>query len=387
MTTTGAPESIEALLDRLVVAPAVAPAASAAVCWRSEAGWRARAGAAGRIGRHVRAEPSTVFDLASVTKPFVAVTLARLAQRGVLDFETELGEALPELARTASARVTLELLLAHRGGLEPHRKLYAPLLEQRAFAKGAALDLAANARRPDCAGDVPRDGFPPVYSDLGYLLVGEAIAGAARAPLDRVVQSELGHLIAPDIDSARGHLARSPDFSLGVAPTETMAFRGGEIRGAVHDENAWAFGGHGLSGQAGLFGTAPALARFGAAFLDALAGRDDRLLAPEVAWRLVRPRAAVDAPPAPGNSLRAGFDGKSGAGSAAGERASGATFGHLGFTGTSLWCDPRAEIVTVLLTNRVCPSRDNAAIRLARPAVHDGLFALGERGLVTRDKP
>jgi CubicO group peptidase (beta-lactamase class C family) len=157
-----------------------------------------------------------------------------------------------------------------------------------------------------------------------------------------------------------------------------MVFRGGEISGAVHDENAWAFSGHGLSGQAGLFGTAEAVARFGAFLLDALAARGGGPLTAESAGRLVRPRAAEGQPPAAGNSLRAGFDGKSGTGSSAGERASDATFGHLGFTGTSLWCDPRAEIVTVLLTNRVCPSRDHVAIRQARPRVHDALFAFGQ---------
>ena len=72
--------------------------------------------------------------------------------------------------------------------------------------------------------------------------------------------------------------------------------------------------------------------------------------------------------------MRAGFDGKSGEASAAGNLTSPATFGHLGFTGTSLWCDPVAERVTVLLTNRVCPSRENVLIRSARPRVHDALF-------------
>jgi CubicO group peptidase (beta-lactamase class C family) len=72
--------------------------------------------------------------------------------------------------------------------------------------------------------------------------------------------------------------------------------------------------------------------------------------------------------------LRAGFDGKSGVASAAGETASPETFGHLGFTGTSFWCDPVAERVTVLLSNRVCPSRDNTRIRAVRPRIHDALF-------------
>ena len=74
--------------------------------------------------------------------------------------------------------------------------------------------------------------------------------------------------------------------------------------------------------------------------------------------------------------MRAGFDGKSESGSSAGDRAGPRTFGHLGFTGTSLWIDPDADAVVVVLTNRVHPTRENVAIRAARPAVHDALFAL-----------
>lgn len=366
---------ISDLLESHVTGPGVAPAATAAVCERSSGTWRAWVGARGRIAPRCPAEPDTVFDLASVTKPFIAVTLALLSQRGVLRLETELGEVLPELSGTDSARATLELLLAHRAGLEPHRKVYLPLLEQRTFSRREALLLAADGRRAECAGDIPREGFPPVYSDLGYLLVGAAISRATGAALDEVVRRELCEPNGLEVDSARGHRARDASFVARVAPTETMPFRGGEIRGAVHDENAWAFSGHGLSGQAGLFGTALAVARFGTLVLDCLAGRGP--LDPALARRLVEPRPGGPSG-WPGNSLRAGFDGKSGPGSAAGSRASDATFGHLGFTGTSLWCDPRAEIVTVLLTNRVCPSRENAAIRLARPRVHDALTALGE---------
>jgi CubicO group peptidase (beta-lactamase class C family) len=150
-------------------------------------------------------------------------------------------------------------------------------------------------------------------------------------------------------------------------PTETVAFRGGEVRGIVHDENAWALSGHGLSGHAGLFGTAAGVARFGAALLDALHGRfsgwlDAASLAPLLAAR-------------PGGTLRAGFDGKSADQSSAGTLAGARSFGHLGFTGTSLWCDPDADRVLVLLSNRVCPTRNNPRIREARPAVNDALFA------------
>jgi CubicO group peptidase (beta-lactamase class C family) len=140
------------------------------------------------------------------------------------------------------------------------------------------------------------------------------------------------------------------------APTETVPWRGGPVVGLVHDENAWAVTGEGGSGHAGIFGTIDAVLRFG---VEVLVRRD------ELAW-LVRER--------PGGSLRAGFDGKSAEGSSAGSRMGARAFGHLGFTGTSLWVDPDAGVAVALLTNRVCPTRDHLAIRAARPIAHDALF-------------
>jgi CubicO group peptidase (beta-lactamase class C family) len=104
--------------------------------------------------------------------------------------------------------------------------------------------------------------------------------------------------------------------------------------------------------------------QFGCAVLDAVA-HDEGPFAHADIWRLIAPR--------PGGSLLAGFDGKSASGSSAGTRMGPRAFGHLGFTGTSLWLDPDAGIVVVLLTNRVCPSRDNVAIRAYRPRLHDQL--------------
>jgi CubicO group peptidase (beta-lactamase class C family) len=353
-------------LDRfaeMVVTSGAAPGAAVAVARRAGDGWLISSGIAGTAAA-APAEP--IFDLASVTKSFVATTAARLGSRGGPTLDTRLGRLLPELADTPSAEASLLLLLSHRAGLDAHRSLFAPLLAGRPFARDRALREAAMARRPDARGAPPAEGFAPLYSDLGYVLVGGALERATGLALDDLVERELATPLGLEVHSARRWLRDSPDFLARVLPTETMAFRGGQILGAVHDENAWALAGHGLAGQAGLFGTAEAVARFGAALLDAVAGRAGSLfgqieLAPLVAER-------------PGGSLRAGFDGKSGPASAAGTLSSPATFGHLGFTGTSLWCDPREERVSVLLSNRVSPGRENLRIRAIRPAVHDALF-------------
>lgn len=354
-------------LDRIaagVVLARGAPSASVAAAFFEDGVWRLGTGAAGGADE-LGAAP--IFDLASVTKPFIAVAAARLAARGVLSLESPLGELLPEAAGTASSELPLVLFLAHRAGLEAHRTLFAPLLRGAAFERGAALREAAAARRPDAAGAAPNAGFPPLYSDLGYVLAGAALERLTGLELAVLVEHEVCAPLALDVRAARAWFARDPDFLAHVAPTELVAFRGGSVRGAVHDENAWALSGYGLSGQAGLFGTAESVARFGAALLDAAAGRARSWLSASELEPLVMPR--------PGGSLRAGFDGKSGPTPAAGGRASNETFGHLGFTGTSLWCDPQASRVSVLLSNRVCPTRDNVQIRALRPGVHDALFA------------
>jgi serine-type D-Ala-D-Ala carboxypeptidase len=187
--------------------------------------------------------------------------------------------------------------------------------------------------------------------------------------LEAVIAREITAHLGLDLASAITWSTHREAFRDEVAPTEVVPFRGGEVAAAVHDENAWVYAGEGVAGHAGLFGTAESVARFGTAVLDALAGRNPGWLTPREIEVLTRTR--------PGGTLRAGFDGRAAAGSAAGSAFGERSFGHLGFTGTSLWCDPDAEVVAVILTNRVHPTRDNIAIRTARPGVHDALFALG----------
>jgi CubicO group peptidase (beta-lactamase class C family) len=206
-----------------------------------------------------------------------------------------------------------------------------------------------------------------LYSDLGFLLAGLALERLEQLPLDEIVEREVCAPLGLSVGSARLLRARHSDFGARCMPTETVPFRGGEVHGMVHDENAWALSGHGSSGHAGLFGTADSVARFGAALLDATAGRSAWLQA-KIFAPLIEER--------PGGSLRAGFDGKSADQSSAGRLMGRRSFGHLGFTGTSFWCDPDADRVLVFLTNRVCPTRNNSKIRAARPAVNDALYAL-----------
>lgn len=311
-----------------------------------------------RVGGHDEA----IFDLASLTKPMTAVAFVKAG----LDRKAPLVSYLPELHDTPSAEVPLELFLAHRAGVPAHLSLFHPLLEGRAVELGDALRTAACSRP---AGASPAEEHAPVYSDVGYLLAGAALARATGArdageAIERFVVAPLG--LEGSLGTAR-RLREVTDFDARVVPTEVVPFRGGEVRGAVHDENAWAVSGDGGSGHAGMFGTVSAVLTF---------ARHTLRLRDEAPW-LFFPRKS--------GSLLAGFDGKSPEGSSAGTVLGPSTYGHLGFTGTSFWVDPETQVGVALLTNRVSPTRENTAIRRARPEVHDALAKLA-MGAPARDR-
>jgi serine-type D-Ala-D-Ala carboxypeptidase len=351
-------QRLDAIARLVVDDTRAAPAAGVAAARVDGDRVLAAVGSAGTVdGRP--ATPHTVFDLASITKPYTALTALRLHRRGRLSLEDPLERWLDEAKGTPLGRASLEHHLAHRAGAAAHRTLWEPLLRDEQVDRAEALREAARALREDCA-DVPgQDGHPPLYSDLGYLLVGEALARAVGRSLAELVEEE----VAIPAESA---VVPAERLHGEVAPTEDVPFRRGVVRGEVHDENAWAMSGRGLSGHAGLFGTAEAVLRLGIALLQVLAGKRGTWLRPADLGRLVRPR--------PGGTLRAGFDGKAKEASSAGVRFGVNTFGHLGFTGTSLWIDPDVGAVAVLLTNRVHPSRAADGIRRARPMVHDALW-------------
>lgn len=363
-----APE-LEALLEE-GVHEGVFPGAVAAIGTLD-----AQHGSARRIawaGRTAPGEPEvtadTPYDLASLTKPLVATAALRLCQHGHVDLHEPVAALLPALDGTHGGEATLADLLAHRAGLAAWAPLYAAITSPRASPEARASMLEAAART---VGDAPRARRASVYSDLGYLIAGEALARAAGSALDALVRLEV---TAPlGLDPAIAYAAALPEaareaLARVVAPTEACALRGRVVRGEVHDENAYAFGG--IAGHAGLFGTATAVLGFGLSVLLALEGRSRWLDQALLRWAL--------SPRGPGYVI--GWDTRSPEGSSAGSRFSLQSFGHLGFTGTSLWCDPTRRLCAVLLSNRVHPTRENTLIRGFRPRFHDLVAALCDAG-------
>ncbi len=357
------------------------PQAAAGVVGRAE-GWCYGWGAAGKLwtepppdasGPAPEALTSHLFDLASLTKPVVALVLARLHREGEVDRMAPLGSFLPELKDTPSGDVPLDALTAHRAGLEAHRLFYVPDARAQQPTREATLLEAASARRPECTAPWPGgDGFPPIYSDLGYILVGAALEAATGEALDALVEDEVTRPLGLKLGSIRRLRKQLVGIERTVVPTERSPWRGGIIRARVHDNNAHIFAGEGTAGHAGLFADVWSVVKLGSGVLDAWAGRRDDWLRREDLLPLLRPR--------PGGSHAAGFDRRSGAQPSSGTRFGPASFGHLGYTGTSIWIDPEAAYAGVLLTNRVHPSSEHIAIRQARPAAYDAMVRRIQRG-------
>ncbi len=367
---------IDELLHDVIVNPQVAPGAVAGFATLSCNGWSYHVGHAGVTDTYTHEPVSnqTWYDLASITKSVVALSVARAVELKRLAWDTRVDAFLPFVHHTPTASASLLSLISHRSGLDAHVPLFLPLVSGDRVDRHAALVLAAESvqtsLQPSFVPSRPElEPFPALYSDLGYILAGEMLRQACATSLDDWLASEFSRLELDNIASAQQLERRGVDVSQ-VAPTEFVAYRGGLVRAQVHDDNAWALYQNECAGHAGLFGTCEGVLRFGSLMLDSHAGRSSAC-ATELTHELLRPRAV--------GSLRAGFDGKSGTNSVVGEVMGARTFGHLGFTGTSYWCDPDGEYVVCLLTNRVCPSRGNIKIRDARPVVHDALAEMAIR--------
>ncbi len=202
-------------------------------------------------------------------------------------------------------------------------------------------------------------GRQSVYSDLGFILLGIVLEEISGQNLDHLARER----IFLPLGMHQTCFQPDPRLQLRIAPTENDPWRKRLLRGEVHDENAFAMGG--VAAHAGLFGTADDLAIFCQALLNGGVYNHRRIVKRSTLETFIRRQ-----PQPPGGSRALGWDTPS-RGSSAGSKLSRRSFGHTGFTGTSLWIDPRRHLFIVLLTNRVHPSRENNAVRSARRQVAD----------------
>ncbi|MEV0134644.1 serine hydrolase domain-containing protein [Dactylosporangium sp. NPDC050688] len=286
--------------------------------------------------QRIPATTDTLYDLASLTKTFTAVLALRLVERGALALDAPVAEYLPSFVDKPA--VTVRMLLTHTSGLSKD----VPL------AGATAAERVEHVLREPPVGP-PGGGY--LYADQNFIALGEIVARLAGAPLDLLVRRQ----IAGPLGLARTGFRPPP--SLPVAATE------GGLRGTVHDPPAAAFGG--VSGHAGLFGTASDVAAFAAALLSG----GGPLLRPSTV-DLMRADANARFGPAAAHGLGVDVDQAWYMGRLAGR----GSYGHTGFTGTSMLCDPGRRIVLVLLTNRVHPDATWGSNNAARRAVADAML-------------
>jgi len=285
----------------------------------------------------------TRFDLASITKVFVStVALAQVAG-GALALDESLSGIIPEWGGTAHEPITLRRILAHDAGFRSgadYRTLVGKDVERFALIEPLAAAPGAEV----------------IYSDLGFIALGTIVTRAAHdGSLARVVERAIGAFGT----RATAYRPRGAE-RLAIPATETDAWRG-SVQGDVHDEKAYLMGG--VAGHAGLFGDARDVAQLGEWYLGTLHGRTsplDRELAHEAvreqAWDPILRRGL-------GWALKTNDE------NSCGPLMSASTFGHTGFTGTSIWVDPERDLSVVLLTNNVHHGRTD--LRDVRIAVAD----------------
>jgi CubicO group peptidase (beta-lactamase class C family) len=301
----------------------------------------------------VPVRPDTVWDLASITKPVATATsVLILAQEGRFHLDEPVGAFLPHPAPGLSG-VTLRQCLTHVSGLRSWTQLHSRGLTPEQIV---AEVCAAERQRP------PATGY--AYSDLGYLLLGEvvravsgrSIAEFARERIFEPLAMESTRYLPPAEWHGRIAATRCPD-------------RGRVLVGEVHDGNCAALGG--VAGHAGLFGTSGDLLTYARMLLGEGELGGTRLLSPLAVRQMTRNQN-----PAGLNGHALGWFTRPNGYLPAGDFLPDDTFGHTGFTGTSLLVSPSLGLVALLLTNRVYQERDAAAFLQFRRRFHNAVAGL-----------
>ena len=360
---TGRLKPVYDLLDQAVANDAF-PGGVVAVGWKGQIAIHPF-GKLAHGAKWPKVNADTMYDMASVTKVVVTTTSAEMLwQQSRLNLDAPVSRYLPEFLDAAKSdpnptwrsRITVRNLMLHDAGLPATVQFFKDM-------KGSDAILARAMATPL----EYEPGTRVVYSDLSIMLLGEIIHRLTGQTLDVFAKQN----IFDPLGMTHSMFNPSKRLRVNIAPTEDdTSYRHRLVWGEVHDENAWAMGG--VAGHAGLFSTAGDISIFAQMMLNGGIYAHKRVLNRSTIAMFTK-RDNI------GDSARAlGWDVVTEPDSSAGKYFSQQAYGHLGFTGTSIWIDPTKDLFVILLTNRVNPTRANDKIRDVRPALHNAVCeALG----------
>ena len=317
----------------------------------------------------------TIFDLASLTKPLAtAVAIMLLIRERKLRLDDQLTRVIPMYGVLGKSLTTFRHLLNHSAGLPAWKAFFEDIIKNE--KSGRINFIASRAAKNYVYEQIHREksvtppGGQTVYSDLGFIILAEAVEVLTGNTFDRFCQERifkpLGLRSTGFVDLTQLRTRRLQPVEEVIAPTESCPWRKKILCGEVHDDNAYAMGG--VAGHAGLFSSAHEVHAFLVRMSQCLHGKNSFLPQAVVQEFLTRGSSPND------SNFALGWDTPTAGKSAAGSFFSPRSVGHLGFTGCSIWWDLEKNCHVVLLTNRVHPSRKNDKIKDFRPHIHDQIM-------------
>jgi CubicO group peptidase (beta-lactamase class C family) len=304
--------------------------------------------------------PGTLFDIASITKPVATATsLLILLEQGLVGLEDKVTDVFPEFDTPEKRGITWRHLMTHTSGLPDWQDFHSA-----GSGRAEALQKLLHTELMHPTGTVM------LYSDLGYLILAELVRRLSSQTLSEFFHRHVAHPLR------LRHTAFNPldaGIEAPIAPTQYCPWRQQLLRGVVHDENAYVFGGEG--GNAGVFSTAPDLWRFARMILNGGELDGARILSRRTVERMTANHNPRKVAP---RGLGWDIKGEGLGYMSCGELMRPGTIGHTGFTGTSLWMEPQSGLIVILLTNRVHMSRDKNQPDMVRfrPRVHNLVVSL-----------
>ena len=338
---------LEAAVEQ-AISDTVFPGATLAVLYKGKVVFHRAFGRMTYSPKSASVDTTTLYDLASLTKAVVTTSIVmQLVERDSLSLQAPVATYFPDFAKNGKGKVTIEQLLNHTSGLRAHTYFSKYCTTPEQLFNAIAADSLLSA-----------PGTTTLYSDLGFMLLGkivETITGKSLA-------SNFHERFAEPLGMRSTMFTPPTSLLWRIAPVEKdTLWPFSRERPQVHDQNAALLGG--IAGHAGLYGTTGDLVLMTAMLMN------DGSLNGRVYFRPATLKTFISRR----NSPRAlGWDLRSPEGhSSAGDYFSSSSYGHLGFTGTSIWIDPEKKLAVILLSNRVYPTSDNIKIRKFRPLLHN----------------